>query len=61
MQMAPPPKLLIVSVPVALFSMKTADSAYSGDIVRVLEYMQTHLAEPVKMEVLAEIAGLSTT
>jgi len=44
-----------------LFSMKTADLAYSGDIVRVLEYMQTHLAEPVKMEVLAEIAGLSAT
>lgn len=44
-----------------LFSAQTADPIYSEDILSVLRYMEAHLSEPVKLETLAQIAGLSPT
>lgn len=42
-----------------LFSTQTGSPLYSEDISRVLQYMQEHLAEPLKLNTLAAVAGLS--
>lgn len=42
-----------------LFSSQIPEVRYSEDISRVLAYMETHAAENLKLEDLAEIAGLS--
>ena len=44
-----------------LFSAQADDPVYSEDILHALRYMEEHLSEPVKLETLAQIAGLSPT
>lgn len=44
-----------------LFSDQATDPIYSEDVLRVLRYMEDHLSEPIKLENLAQIAGLSPT
>ena len=44
-----------------LFSTHTNDPVYSEDVLRTLRYMEDHLSEPIKLENLAQIAGLSPT
>lgn len=44
-----------------LFSTRATDPSYSEDILRALRYMENHLSEPIKLETLAQIAGLSPT
>ena len=44
-----------------LFSSQIPEARYSEDISRALRYMESHLAEALKLEDLSEIAGLSPT
>lgn len=44
-----------------LFSNQVAEPVYSEDVLRTVRYMQAHLSEPIKLETLAEVAGLSPT
>ena len=44
-----------------LFSTQATDSVYSDDILLALRYMEDHLSEPIKLETIAGVAGLSPT
>lgn len=44
-----------------LFSAQAADPIYSEDILHTLHYMEAHLSEHIRLEKLAQVAGLSPT